>query len=76
MTEKEIKNNIQKTLTLFASHHSTVDLLYQIVEQQQREAYAEGKAQAYKEMFSVICELAGKEKTEMAAEKIKGTETR
>lgn len=76
MTEKEIKNNISKTLTLFASYHSTVDLLYQIVERQQREAYAEGKEQAYKEMFYVICELAGKEKAEMAAEKIKVTETR
>jgi hypothetical protein len=70
MTGNEIKKQVQSIFRMRLPEHQRVELLQGFIEQQQREAFATGKAQAYREMFSVIRELAGKEKTAQAVEEL------
>lgn len=68
MTGIEIRKQIQSIMRMKMAESNRLDILTGFVAQQQREAFATGKAEAYKEMFSVIRKLAGEEKTEQAIE--------
>lgn len=66
MTEYEIKNHIHNIMRMRMPGNSRVELMQSFMEQQQREAFATGKAQAYKEMLAAIRKIAEKEKAENA----------
>lgn len=66
MTGAEIKKQIQSIMHTKLPEHQKLELLRGFIEQQQREAFATGKATAYKEMFSVIRKMADARNTKEA----------
>lgn len=71
MISAGIRKQIYGILDASMVNHRKAEMLMSVAEQMQKEAYATGKAQAYREMFSVIRELAGMEKAAKAADETK-----